>query len=39
MSDELKEVEKERAEINQNLDEKWSATVQVTGSRMVAAKF
>ena len=38
MSDELKEVETERAEINKYLDEKRSAIVQVAVSRMVAAK-
>ena len=38
MSDELKEVEKERAKINKNLGEKQSAIVQVARSRMAAAK-
>ena len=38
MSDELKEIEKKRAEINKNLDGKRSAIVQVAGSMMAAAK-
>lgn len=38
MSDELKEVEKERAEMHQKLDEKRKAMLQIAESRMESSK-